>query len=111
MRGLLLIVLLAIAAGGLFATNPTQVDFESEVEAQLARGIANADPNRQKDEISAVLLAACQAGGTACARLLRGLITIEITDNYLFSTGQVRLGNSEPITCYGLLTRVLCPSA
>lgn len=111
MRVLLLILLLAIAAGGLFATNPTSADFEAQIEAQIGAAIARADPGQQRDEVSALLLTACQAGGSACVRLLRSLMTIDVTDQYLFSTAEVRLGDGDPLICYGLLTRVLCPDA
>ncbi|MEP4198658.1 MAG: hypothetical protein ABJL99_23795 [Aliishimia sp.] len=109
MRGLILFLLLLIVVGGLFATNPPAAAFETEVETQLTNAISKADPGALGDDLSAVILTTCQLGGSACARVLRSFMTIEIEDNVLFSRGTVRLGDGDPTTCYGILTRVICP--
>lgn len=108
MRGLILCLLCLIVVGGLFATNPRPADFEAEVEAQITHAIAQADPNKMQDELSAVVLTTCQLGGLACAQVLRSLMTIDVKDRVLFSTAAVSLGESDAVTCYGVLTRVMC---
>jgi len=109
MRFLILLVLLALGAMALFATNPNRVAFEQAIEEALVARIETLQSNEVEDGAMRLILTTCQLDRSGCAKILRSLMTIEMQDQYLFSTAQVRLGNGDPKTCYGLLNRAVCP--
>lgn len=109
-RFVVLLGLLLVAAGALFATNPDRASFEAKVEDQLLSKIDGLDPNDIEDETARFLLATCKVGGAVCANLIGSFTEITIEDKLLFSNAKVSLGGSDPITCYGLLNKVSCPS-
>lgn len=110
MRFLILIVLLSIAAGALFATSPTRAVFKAEIESKIASRIAEMDPNAAEDDVTRLLLTTCKLGEAGCARLIRSLMDVEFENRVLYSKARLQLGREDPITCYGVLNKVICPS-
>ncbi|THH37162.1 hypothetical protein E4Z66_09550 [Aliishimia ponticola] len=109
MRALILVALLAIAAGALFATSPNRAMFEAQVEEQIVAQIEAMDPNDAEDEATRLLLTGCKFGASGCARLVRSLMDIRWEDRVLYSTATLRLGQGDPLRCYGLLNKIICP--
>lgn len=109
-RFLILVALLVFGAGALFATNPNRAVFDGELEALILEQIDTVDPEAAQDEVTGLLLTTCKIGRAGCARLIRSLMEVDLQDHVLISIADVRLGESDPIRCYGLLNRVICPA-
>ncbi|WP_420010379.1 hypothetical protein [Tateyamaria sp.] len=98
----------AILAAILFATNPTEADVGAQIEAQVLEQIDAANVDEIADPVESMLVATCKLGRRQCASLIRNLISVEYTDNVLFSQVSAQLGNGPATSCIGILTRLLC---
>ena len=56
-----------------------------------------------------VIVQACKLSRNACSSFLASFINVKYDDKALYSEITLTMGNKEPVTCYGLLTRVICP--
>lgn len=102
------IILIAIAAGALFLGKPSEADVEALIAEKLHSAIMADDVERSDDPAAALLLELCRADASACTKLVQALIRTDYSDRTLFA--QVELeGFGREATCYGVLTRLICP--
>lgn len=109
-RFLILLVLLAVLAGALFATAPNRDVVEQQIEENLIAQIDALEPADVQDEVTRLLLTTCKLGRSGCARLIRSLMDVQVENRWLYTVADLRLGQGEATRCYGLLNRVICPS-
>jgi hypothetical protein len=109
MRFILILVLLIVSAGALFATAPNKAEVEQQIEDRLMQRIDDLDAAQAEDDVSRLLVTTCKLGRSGCARLIRSLMDIRFEDRWLYSKTVVQLGRENPVSCYGLLGRIICP--
>ena len=108
LSGKLGFLVLAGTAGALWATKPS----EAEVEAQLAAAVKARIVNQKidaSDPVGAIFGIGCRFGLDECYRLLRGSMTVDYEDRWLFATVAVEMREGERLQCYGALGQLYCP--
>lgn len=109
MRILILLLLLIGLAVALVVTNPSRADVDAEIQSQLLTRIDGLDTNTDQDPVIQLIFTTCKFGRSACASFIQSLLNVSYEDQILFSKVTVSLGNEDPVSCYGALTRVICP--
>jgi hypothetical protein len=109
MRILITFLLLAGLAMGLVITNPSREDVDAEIQSQLMVQIDQFEANADQDPTIQLIVKTCKLSRSACANFISSFVEVGFEDKLIYSKVTLTLGNKEPVTCFGALSRLVCP--
>ena len=109
MKFIIAVVVIVGLAIALFVTNPSRADVDAEIQSQMLVQIDAYEAADTEDPAIKLIVQACKISRNACSSFLASFINVKYDDKALYSEITLTMGNKEPVTCYGLLTRVICP--
>ncbi len=103
---ILLILVIAGAAGAAYVTKPGPEVFDATLRTALAERMVEADIAQSDSDIEALALVGCKFSPSECFRAVRALMDVRFEDKGLYTLAVI--SRPEPSTCYGVFGQFWC---
>lgn len=103
------LITLAVIAGVLFITKPSQADVEASIKEKIITDIKVAQVGKTDDFLSNFLTLTCKFDAESCYRLARAGLQVSYKDRLLFSVVGIN-SNGQKRNCVGAFKNLFCPS-